>query len=110
MLDISRDAPLLIEILANNDSTVKQKADGKGLSGRRMTLSICELNDAVNVEVTLTNVNDDPRVHGILVCYPTFGHEVSLSSAFQDVYFRDSVSYKWNICDTVLLIINQSME
>ena len=44
-----------------------------------------------DVESALEDLNTDPGVHGILVYYPIFGQEQSLSGSSIDDYLRDSV-------------------
>ena len=99
MLDDTTDAPLLVGILANNDPAAKQYAEwtGKACRADGLRYELRELKDALDVEAALTNANDDPRVHGIIVYYPIFGQEESFSGASQDDYLRDSISCKCDV-------------
>mmetsp|Transcript_15440 Transcript_15440/g.30789 ORF Transcript_15440/g.30789 Transcript_15440/m.30789 type:complete len:352 (+) Transcript_15440:54-1109(+) len=85
-------APLLVGLLASDDPAAAQYAewtrraflaDGLRYEVRRVA--------PTDVESALTDLNTDPNVHGILVYYPIFGQEQSLSGSSIDDYLRDSV-------------------
>ncbi|CAB9496153.1 Methylenetetrahydrofolate dehydrogenase [NAD(+)] [Seminavis robusta] len=92
------DAPLLVGLLANEDPAAKKYAEWTGKAcrndGLRYELRTCQ---PLDVEATLLDANDDPRVHGIIVYYPIFGQEESFSGASQDDYLRDSVSHQCDV-------------
>eukprot|EP00588_Corethron_pennatum_P009395 CAMPEP_0194278724 /NCGR_PEP_ID=MMETSP0169-20130528/11945_1 /TAXON_ID=218684 /ORGANISM="Corethron pennatum, Strain L29A3" /LENGTH=360 /DNA_ID=CAMNT_0039022981 /DNA_START=70 /DNA_END=1152 /DNA_ORIENTATION=+ len=92
-------APLLVGILANNDPAARKYAEWTGRAcqkdGIRYDLRVVE--DPIDVEATLLDANDDPRVHGIIVYYPIFGQVESFSGASQDDYLRDTVSLRCDV-------------
>mmetsp|Transcript_10515 Transcript_10515/g.16057 ORF Transcript_10515/g.16057 Transcript_10515/m.16057 type:complete len:368 (-) Transcript_10515:2106-3209(-) len=93
------EPPLLVGILANKDPAAKKYAEWTGKAcradGLRYDLRIVD--DPINVEDTIIDANDDPRVHGIIVYYPIFGHEESFSGVSHDDYLRDTISYKCDV-------------
>lgn len=88
------DAPLLVGLLANNDPAAKKYAEwtGKACRNDGLRYELRTVEDPIDMEATLLDANDDPRVHGIIVYYPIFGQEESFSGASQDDYLRDTVS------------------
>ena len=98
---VSKEAPLLVGLLANKDPSARQYAEWTGKAcqadGLRYELRVIE--DPLDVENSLIDANDDPRVHGIIVYYPIFGSqgEPSFSGASQDDYLRDTVSLKCDV-------------
>jgi len=93
------DAPLLVGILANKDPAAKQYAEWTGKACRKdgLRYELRTVENPIDVEATLLDANDDPRVHGIIVYYPIFGQEESFSGSSQDDYLRDTVSYKCDV-------------
>jgi len=93
------DAPLLVGILANNDPAALKYAEWTGRACRAdgLRYEIRKVDDPIDVERVLTNANDDPCVHGIIVYYPIFGQVESFSGASQDDYLRDTVSHKCDV-------------
>lgn len=93
------EPPLLVGILANKDPAARKYAEWTGKAcradGLRYDLRI--VNDPINVEDTLIDANDDPRVHGIIVYYPIFGQGESFSGLSHDDYLRDTISYKCDV-------------
>lgn len=85
--------------MANKDPAAKKYAEWTGKAcradGLRYDLRIVD--DPINVEDTLIDANDDPRVHGIIVYYPIFGQEESFSGLSHDDYLRDTISYKCDV-------------
>lgn len=70
---------------------------GKAFKNDGLRYELRVLDDPIDVEKALTDANDDPRVHGIIVYYPIFGQEESFSGANQDDYLRDTVSYNCDV-------------
>lgn len=93
------DAPLLVGLLANNDPAAKKYAEwtGKACRNDGLRYELRTVDDPIDMEATLLDANDDPRVHGIIVYYPIFGQEESFSGASQDDYLRDTVSHKCDV-------------
>jgi methylenetetrahydrofolate dehydrogenase (NAD+) len=93
------DAPLLVGLLANTDPAAKKYAEwtGKACRNDGLRYELRTVDDPIDMEATLVDANDDPRVHGIIVYYPIFGQEESFSGASQDDYLRDTVSYKCDV-------------
>jgi methylenetetrahydrofolate dehydrogenase (NAD+) len=85
--------PLLVGLLATSDPAAAQYAEwtkkafeADGLRYETRTV------DPIDVESALTNLNEDPDVHGIIVYYPIFGATPSYSGSSQDDYLRDSIA------------------
>ena len=93
------DAPLLVGLLANNDPAAKKYAEwtGKACRNDGLRYELRTVADPIDMEATLLDANDDPRVHGIIVYYPIFGQEESFSGASQDDYLRDTVSHQCDV-------------
>jgi methylenetetrahydrofolate dehydrogenase (NAD+) len=93
------EAPLLVGLLANSDPAAKKYAEwtGKACRADGIRYELREIKDAIDVEASLRDANDDPRVHGIIVYYPIFGQVESFSGESQDDYLRDTVSYKCDV-------------
>mmetsp|Transcript_36610 Transcript_36610/g.41773 ORF Transcript_36610/g.41773 Transcript_36610/m.41773 type:complete len:373 (+) Transcript_36610:147-1265(+) len=93
------DPPLLVGILANKDPAAKKYAEWTGKAcrndGLRYELRIVD--DPIDVESTVLDANDDPRVHGIIVYYPIFGQVESFSGLSHDDYLRDTISHKCDV-------------
>lgn len=89
----------MVGLLANNDPAARQYAEwtGKACQADGLRYELRVLTDAVDVERALVDANEDPRVHGIIVYYPIFGHEQTFSGASQDDYLRDTVSFKCDV-------------
>lgn len=93
------EAPLLVGLLANKDPYARKYAEwtGKACRADGLRYDLRVLDDPIDVEAALIDANDDPRVHGIIVYYPTFGQEESFSGESQDDYLRDTVSHKCDV-------------
>jgi len=93
------EAPLLVGLLANQDPSAKKYAEwtGKACRNDGLRYELRTVDDPIDMEATLLDANDDPRVHGIIVYYPIFGQEESFSGASQDDYLRDTVSHKCDV-------------
>jgi methylenetetrahydrofolate dehydrogenase (NAD+) len=93
------EPPLLVGLLANTDPAAKKYAEwtGKACQNDGLRYELRMVDDPIDVENTLVDANNDPRVHGIIVYYPIFGQEESFSGASQDDYLRDSVSIKCDV-------------
>ena len=93
------EAPLLVGLLANNDPAAKKYAEwtGKACRNDGLRYELRTVQDPSDMETTLLDANDDPRVHGIIVYYPIFGQEESFSGVSHDDYLRDTVSYKCDV-------------
>ena len=98
-MQLHTEAPLLVGLLANKDPAAKKCAEwtGKACRADGLRCELRELDDPIDVERALRDANDDPRVHGIIVCYPIFGQVESFSGASQDDYLRDSVDFKCDV-------------
>lgn len=93
------ESPLLVGLLSNSDPAAKQYAEWtkRACEADGIRYELRQVDDPLDVEVTLQNLNDDPNVHGILVYYPIFGQEESFAGSSQDDYIRDSISYKCDV-------------
>lgn len=93
------EAPLLVGLLANKDPAAKKYAEWTGRACRAdgLRYELRELPDPIDVEAALSEANQDPNVHGIIVYYPIFGQVQSFSGASQDDYLRDSISYRCDV-------------
>lgn len=93
------EAPLLVGLLANNDPAAKKYAEwtGKACRNDGLRYELRTVEDPIDMEATLLDANDDPRVHGIIVYYPIFGQEESFSGTSQDDYLRDTVSHQRDV-------------
>ena len=60
------EAPLLVGLLANNDPAAKKYAEwtGRACAADGIRYELREIDNAIDVEATLRDANDDPRVHG----------------------------------------------
>jgi len=93
------EAPLLVGLLANKDPAAKKYAEWTGRACRAdgLRYELRTIDDPLDVEKALTDANDDPAVHGIIVYYPIFGQVESFSGASRDDYLRDTVSHKCDV-------------
>lgn len=93
------DSPLLVGILANKDPAARKYAEwtGKACRNDGLRYELRTLEDPIDVESTLIEANEDPRVHGIIIYYPIFGQEESFSGESQDDYLRDTVSHECDV-------------
>ena len=96
------EAPLLVGLLANSDPAAKKYAEwtGKACRADGIRYELREIKDAIDVEASLRDANDDPRVHGIIVYYPIFGQVESFSGESQDDYLnKELIQTNQNIKD-----------
>lgn len=93
------EPPLLVGLLANKDPAARKYAEwtGKACRADGLRYELRTLDDPIDVEASLINANDDPRVHGIIVYYPIFGQEESFSGESQDDYLRDTICHKCDV-------------
>lgn len=93
------EPPLLVGLLANKDPAAKKYAEwtGKACRADGLRYELRTVDDPIDVEASLIDANDDPRVHGIIVYYPIFGQEESFSGQSHDDYLRDSISHKCDV-------------
>jgi len=97
--ELNIEPPLLVGFLANKDPAARKYAEwtGKACNADGLRYELRQLESPIDVEGALTEANDDPNVHGIIVYYPIFGQAESLSGASQDDYLRDTISYKCDV-------------
>lgn len=96
--ELNGHGPKLVGFLANDDPSAKKYAEwtGKACQNDGVRYELRQVSKD-NLEEALTQANDDPDVHGILIYYPCFGPFPSFYGDTMDEFLRDSVSIKKDV-------------
>lgn len=96
--ELNGHGPKLVGFLANDDPSAKKYAEwtGKACQNDGIRYELRQVSKD-NLEEALTQANDDPDVHGILIYYPCFGPFPSFYGGTMDEFLRDSVSIKKDV-------------
>lgn len=96
--ELNGQGPKLVGFLANDDPSAKKYAEWTGKACRNDGIRY-ELRQVSQekLEHALTEANEDPNIHGILIYYPCFGSFPSFYGGTMDEFLRDSVSIKKDV-------------